>query len=355
MPRGVKEPVGRLRFVQRALGVLNLFLVVPFGLLALLGRWLPPAICVPCTLAAFALPWLLVLPTLFVGVWGWRRSWRGVLLNLLALAVHWPWPLALLQLHPPKEAGAHSISVMSVNLNEFVYARRPEVTALITFLKGHPADVLCMQEYYELGITDSLPYAAYLARELGYPYHSVTETSKGVGFVTFSKYPILDSWRVASPSGVYGAQALELAVPNDTVRIYNVQLPSYHGPGVAPPSGNTWAARVEQNMRTLQTTWAQHDAHTEALLRDRARTTRPILMCGDLNQQPYGYVYRTLRANLQDSFLAAGWGWGSTHGWGLTALRIDYIMCDARFTVQGYEVIDNPLSDHRAVRAEVSF
>ena len=51
----------------------------------------------------------------------------------------------------------------------------------------------------------------------------------------------------------------------------------------------------------------------------------PLIVCGDFNDTPASYTYRKTKGDLEDSFLAAGKGYGYTYRYLRKLLRIDYL------------------------------
>ncbi len=80
------------------------------------------------------------------------------------------------------------------------------------------------------------------------------------------------------------------------------------------------------------------------------------VVCGDLNNPPYNYMYRQVRQDLNDAFLERGSGRGLTYGHGLKSFRIDYIFTDRRLDVVEFRTLDtDDLSDHAALFARLRF
>lgn len=80
------------------------------------------------------------------------------------------------------------------------------------------------------------------------------------------------------------------------------------------------------------------------------------VVCGDLNNPPYNYMYRQVRQDLNDAFLERGSGRGTTYGQGLKSFRIDYVFTDKRLDVVEFRTLDTDgLSDHAALYARLRF
>mgnify|MGYP000783241517 FL=1 len=85
-------------------------------------------------------------------------------------------------------------------------------------------------------------------------------------------------------------------------------------------------------------------------IRDRvvgATRTRRIV-CGDFNDTPMSYVYRTMARGLRDAFRECGSGYSHTFRGFYNTLRIDYVLSGG-FEPLSYEVLPVDYSDHHPV------
>jgi endonuclease/exonuclease/phosphatase family metal-dependent hydrolase len=74
-----------------------------------------------------------------------------------------------------------------------------------------------------------------------------------------------------------------------------------------------------------------------------------------MNAVPSSYTYHLIKSNLQDAFLEAGSGIGTTFYKILPMLRIDYCLPDQRFNVTNCTVIQQKLSDHYPVITDLQW
>ncbi len=85
-------------------------------------------------------------------------------------------------------------------------------------------------------------------------------------------------------------------------------------------------------------------AHIQTL--DRMK---PVIVCGDFNDTPMSYVYRTMAKGLNDAFSRSGSGYSHTFRGFFNTLRIDYVLCSDSFEPISYEVPAVDYSDHLPV------
>ncbi len=78
-----------------------------------------------------------------------------------------------------------------------------------------------------------------------------------------------------------------------------------------------------------------------------ATRTRRIV-CGDFNDTPMSYVYRTMARGLRDAFRECGSGYSHTFRGFYNMLRIDYVLSSG-FEPLSYEVLPVDYSDHHPV------
>ena len=68
---------------------------------------------------------------------------------------------------------------------------------------------------------------------------------------------------------------------------------------------------------------------------------------------PGSYTYKTIKGNWQDAFLEKGFGVGATFLGLSPTLRIDYILANSPWELRGWESIDENLSDHHMIMADL--
>ena len=100
---------------------------------------------------------------------------------------------------------------------------------------------------------------------------------------------------------------------------------------------------------------AARRAQARAVAREVDAGRRPTVLGGDLNAVPDMPPLRTLeRAGLVDSWPVAGRGDGLTVPGAAPQRRIDYVLASSHFAATSAEALPSLVSDHRAVRAELT-
>lgn len=385
---------------MRLLLILNLACVLP-ALLALLapyvsssGWWIPSVV-------ALAAPYTLILPLLWAIGWGWGKKWLWLAVNAGILLMGWSILRATLQYNGAGGTSRYDIRVVSVNVNAFGYRHR-NFEKTVTFLQQQKPDLVCLQEFYEHQLLKP-SYFQRMKKALGFKYHEFVEIFPGkrFGFLFLSRFPIKDAGPVTEVKKHTrnGVAFAEIELYGQRVRIYNLHLESYRlstaqrkalyttvansdddaprrrkrkrkteaasdapadpypekplakEPDVAPDE------RLWPLIKTMLKVWKVQENQV-ALYRDHLGTWqgKPVIVCGDLNNPPYNYLYRQVKGDLQDAYMVKGSGFGRTYGTGLKALRIDYIFASRQLLVQEYRTLDTGgISDHKAIYARLRF
>ena len=91
----------------------------------------------------------------------------------------------------------------------------------------------------------------------------------------------------------------------------------------------------------------------DALRHDMDHCPYPVIICGDFNDIPMSYAYRTVASGLDDTFSKKGNGYVHTFNGFFGLLRIDYILVSKQFETLSYDVFPIDASDHYPVMARV--
>ena len=368
-----------------------------FTLLALLGLLLSVAAeRVPAghfelaPLLALTVPaWLALVALLALG-WMLRRR-RIALLPLAALVLAWPQVQRGLPLHwaglrglasgyassplaqpaPPRSVRLLSANVRIFNVYEHLRRADPDAPAkAMTWLAASPADVLCLQEFYQepAGTHSADGNLFRVADKLGpgsgrqvFVSKSLTNSAGAqFGLAIFSRLPIVGRGEIA-----FGRLSQNHAMwvdvagpgPHDTVRIFNVHLQSMsmdEGDLVAAGSSK---AGLRSKGRGLLGRFVRGAAarawQADTLVARMVRSPYPVLLAGDCNDLPYSYSYNSLAGPLQNAWATVGFGPGNTyHGRLPPLLRIDQQFAGLQWQVLACRVhTEIPYSDHFPVEA----
>ncbi|NML66619.1 endonuclease/exonuclease/phosphatase family protein [Hymenobacter sp. RP-2-7] len=343
-------------------------------------------------LLALAVPPLLLLTAWLALYWALRRRPIALLL-LAALALAWPQVQRGLPLHwaglrarltqyahTPLAAqaprAARELRLLSANVRIFnVYAqlRRPDPAApgkFIAWLAASPADVLCLQEYYQepAGVKSADGSLFRVGEHLGPAAGREVFVSKSLtnsmgaefGLAIFSRLPIVGRGEI-SFGRLTQNHAMWVDVvgpgPRDTVRIFNAHLQSMSLDENDLVAAGSSRAGLESKGRGLLRRFVRGAARrawqADTLLAHLQRSPYPVLLAGDLNDLPYSYAYQRLAGPLQNAWATVGFGVGNTyHGHLPPLLRIDQQFAGPQWQVLACRIhAEIPYSDHYPVEA----
>src|ERR1035437_1385997 len=261
------------------------------------------------------------------------------------------------------------LKVMTFNVCEFNHkdgANHDEyMQKAFAVIKNENPDIVCFQDY-------SLPFegkysVAGLQRLLKLPYsanrnysvYSDNISVNGVGIL--SKYPVVATQPIAVDSG-YTCLSADVLYRNQKIRVISIHLQSYalfKNEKVILRAPRTFTQfdeqRIKKDSRMIawKLRWALRRRAPEA--RKVAEFVRnapyPVILCGDFNDTPASYVYRTISKTLEDPFLTNGSGIAKTYNESKYPFRIDYILHSKQFKSLDYKIIPTKVSDHNPVTA----
>lgn len=328
----------------------------------------------PAIFGALTLPVALALNLLLLGYWLLRR-WPVALLPLALAVLTWPHFQRGLALHPfklpnaPAPAAGPVVKVLSANVRIFnVYPQlRNEglqsSKAMIKWLQESPADILCLQEFYNepagTRTQDGTVFRTVdkIGREAGRQvFLSKTLTNSAgaeFGMAIFSRFPIVHRGTISFGKLTQNhAMWADVRLPSqDTVRVYSFHLQSMSMDEKDIVDSYSSKAGLKQKglglLRRFKRGAVARHWQIDTLVQRFERCRYPILLCADLNDVPYSYSYDRLADHFQNAWATVGNGVGSTYNGRLPFVRIDNQFADPRFSVEDFQIhYPIPYSDH---------
>lgn len=293
----------------------------------LLGAWagyIDPAVwAVPAMLClVFPVLWLMSLGAVVLWLWLSRNKAYAVACGV-ALLASLPTLLAVSPLRFPEglRPGETELKLLTYNVAHFkdLELGKTQGSRTLSYIIHSGADVVCMQELYSLeqGKKRGVATQAQIdsVQEL-YPYRIMTGLEEEV---LLSKYPAVyvDGYKEDARS-YFNYQVYRLDVCGRQLTLVNVHMPSYrltkdqrtiashlkHHPGDVLDS--------EENAtlyRKLRVAFEQR-AEAARQLRNMTDTIKgPLIICGDFNDVPGSYAWRTMRSGgMDDAYCQTGKG-----------------------------------------------
>jgi len=245
--------------------------------------------------------------------------------------------------------------VMSYNVrlfNLFKWIDKPDVAGdILSFINDQNPDILCIQEYSSSANIDLKVYR--------YKYIFMEGNKIKTGQAIFSKFPIINQGDIVFPNSNNNVIYADIKKGKDIIRVYNMHLQSIKiTPDVNEISENINVINQDKSQVLLiriSKAFKQQQQQAEILKEHKKRCEYPIIICGDMNNSAFSYVYRSIKGTLKDSFEEAGTGFGQTYKFRYYPARIDYIFADEKMTVKKFESFSEfENSDHYPVMVKLS-
>jgi endonuclease/exonuclease/phosphatase family metal-dependent hydrolase len=254
--------------------------------------------------------------------------------------------------YPPDDK---NFTVMSYNVrlfNLFKWLDKADVPGeILEFINDKNPDILCIQEFSSSAVIDLKVYR--------YKYILMEGNKIKTGQAIFSKFPIINQGNIVFPDSNNNVIYADVKKGKDIIRVYNMHLQSIKiTPDVNEISENIDVIDKDKSQMLLiriSKAFKQQQLQAEIFKEHEKKCDYPIIICGDMNNSAFSYVYRSIKGTLQDSFEEAGKGFGATYKFKYYPTRIDYIFADEKMTVKRFESFPEfENSDHYPIMAKLS-
>jgi endonuclease/exonuclease/phosphatase family metal-dependent hydrolase len=284
------------------------------------------------------------------------------------LLLGFPYLQRSVQFKKPSPIGTvHNLSILNYNVarfqSDYYYASQDPSKTLksIHFVSDFKADLKCFQDFYNWDETPNTGSIKQINKK-GTPHFVAAKPKKStnanqgsLGLIIFSKYPL--KYINQHMFGVNGNGILvaDMLHPNGKLRIINVQLQSM-GVRVGKVVQKDMD-RVKQESKNvlsnLKTGFKLRFEQVAILNNEISESPYPVILCGDLNEVPYGNAYGTIRKKLVNAFELKGNGFGFTLNRSPRFVRIDNIFCDPSLKIKSFETLSDTYSDHFPLYSEL--
>lgn len=250
-----------------------------------------------------------------------------------------------------KDFTVMSYNVRLFNLFDWIPDRKVGDT-ILSFINEQNPDILCIQEYSENAKVDLRVYK----------YKAIFMEGKNIktGQAIFSKFPIFNQGDFKIPTAGNNIIYADVRKGKDTLRVYNIHLQSIKiSPDVNEISENVDAINQSKSVQVfarIRDAFKKQEHQAESLVKHKNECTYPVIICGDMNNSPFSYVYRNIKSDLNDCFEEAGNGFGQTYKFKYYPARIDYIFASKKMKVKSFKTFTKfENSDHFPVMTRLSF
>lgn len=260
-------------------------------------------------------------------------------------------------------APINPVKVMSYNVRMFdLYNWTGEHAGnkIFNIIKNENADIICLQEFYSRKNFDYQSKIINMQHTKDYLISSKDKTGYS-GNAIFSRYPIISSGFVDIGNSKQKCIYANILKQRDTIRVYSIHLASIHLEKdnynfIKNIKDNDKDENIEgvKNLGTkLIDAYKIRAKEVETLVPHIEDSPYPVIICGDFNDTPVSYTYRSIKGNLTDAFTESGIGIGHTYAKSLPLFRIDYIFHDKKMTSKSFNRIRKDFSDHYSISCTI--
>ncbi|WP_010423257.1 endonuclease/exonuclease/phosphatase family protein [Anaerophaga thermohalophila] len=306
----------------------------------------------------------------------WVINLLALILHILKRSIHLVIPLAVLLLtwnswgnifqlkgeQPPDDL-QNPVRIMSFNTRMFDFYEWSELPdmpyAIYDFIEKADPDILCVQEFFTSRRKEgySPNFLRARLRKMGYShieYRDYSGQHIGYGIATFSRYPVVNKGALDFSNSKNMAIFTDVNINGKVIRVFNNHLESIgfisHDFNVIDSLTFELDQKqkdgIREIVRKMSRAFRQRSSQAERISNHIKNSPYPVIVCGDFNDMPVSYVYRTMRNNLKDAFRESGSGFGGTYNGRLPSLRIDYIFHDPDINSYGFRRYKVDYSDH---------
>lgn len=249
----------------------------------------------------------------------------------------------LKQTELPKSKNDFTIMSYNVRLfNKFKWYQKANIpTQIAKLVEDKNPDILCIQEYSDLEKT----------KFLNYKYKQIFKEGKNiiVGNAIFSKYRIIDKGVINFPNSTNNAVFADIIKEEDTLRVYSMHLQSIK---ISTDIEDEEIQKMNESkakyfFRKISGAFKKQQEQALLLKAHYKKCQYKKIICGDMNNSAFSFVYRTIKGSSQDTFETSGSGFGKTYNFKYYPARIDYIFVDKSIQVKSFETLNDFYnSDH---------
>lgn len=240
---------------------------------------------------------------------------------------------------------SNDVTLLSYNVrlfNKFKWYTKSNIPKQIAkFIQEKNPDILCIQEYSSTNATQFDQY----------PYKYIHKEGKNiiVGNAIFSKYKILNKGKISFPNSNNNVVFADLLIKEDTVRVYSMHLQSIKISTDIDEENieNIDESKTKRIYNRISKAFLLQQEQAELIHQHYLDYSNKKIVCGDLNNSAFSYVYRKVKSDMQDGFETNGKGFGKTYDFKYYPARIDYVFLDKKIRVKEFSTLNDFYnSDH---------
>lgn len=303
----------------------------------LLNAYVPPKTFPWFNLLSLGFPVLMIayiLLTLF-----WIISWKKRAFVFLLFGLMFFKPIIRLINYTPQKNETPDLKIISFNA-KYGFSGKNKIEK---FVDDQNADVVLLQEY---------------GTNKKYHFNGMKEGPQSYVITIFTKHKIVEHKQLIKSDYIYNnayVSHTDIEIRGKMYRFINVYLqPFKFKKNMVKLNGNSEEdeQKVKDVVKRLIPTFKMHQEQIIAIRKSIDESPYPVILAGDFNSVPNSYEYYHLLEGLQDAFVEAGRGSGTSFHDYKFPIRIDYIFSSPSVKPLSYKVDRSvKLSDHFPVIA----
>ncbi|MBO5464191.1 MAG: endonuclease/exonuclease/phosphatase family protein [Alistipes sp.] len=238
-----------------------------------------------------------------------------------------------------KKKYGNAVKVMTYNVRSFIDDNGERcIDSIAKMVKTLNPDILCFQE---MGFSEQVD-------SMLMPLNPMPRTvsRNNLSPAIYSKYPIIKAGRMDS---IHNLAWADVVMRDDTVRVFSLHLQTTNirrdDSEYIESHDFLEEADTTGKLRSMISRLSENNIlranQVDTISNLVASSPYPVIVCGDFNDTPISYTYRTMSRKMTDAFREVGRGYSHTYRGFFNMLRIDYVLCSEEFVPLSYEVIDS--------------
>lgn len=353
-----------LKFIHTFVTIINVILALLF-IVASFSDAISPNQSVFFSYLGLLFPIFFVINICFLFFWLIMRKWLYFFIVGCSFLICWKPIFQYIPFHFPTKVlpQDNTFKIISYNVMGFGYKDHTteKPNEILQYVVNSGADIVCFQEYM-IGKSDEFLTQQTIYETLSmYPYHYslplVHYKKYSIGLAIFSKYPILNSWRIHYESSFNGSSVHEIDIKGKKVMVINNHLESFkltmedrskYSNFIKNMNAETFDGLRETVQRKLGAAFILRAEQAEIVANEISNLEGDyIVVCGDFNDTPISYAHRVIQGvSLTDAYAESGKGIGITYNQNYFWFRIDHILHSNNLKSYNTTVDKVYLSDH---------